>query len=174
MSKSQITLESSLQVFFYDLLQEFNRKSTKPLSNETIFYSSLVMDKYGESSQFFDNVDGKMKDKILGIKLLESTNLSKEKMKSNLQDVAETSLLVCGFFSDSLNRKIVDIKYYQDLGMIAYSRLNSLEPKAYNVKSFYHLISNRFTEITTLMNLAAVKSASDPEVAYLIVSKEIA
>jgi hypothetical protein len=170
-SKSEIILESSLQVFFYDLLQEINRKSSTPLSNETIFYSSLVMDKYGESSQFFEKVDGKTREKILGLKLLEASNLPKDKMRASIKDVAETSLLVCGFFSDSLNRKIVDVKYYQELGMIAYSRLNAMEPKAYNVSSFYNLVSKKFLDITTTMNLAASKSSADKDAAYLIISK---
>lgn len=173
-SKSQIVLESSLQVFFYDLLREINCKSTRPLSNETIFYSSLVMDKYSNSQNYFEMVDGKMREKILGLKLLESGQMPKEKMKASLKDVAETSLLVCGFFSDSLNRKIIDVKYYQKLGMIAYSRLNTIEPTAYNVSSFYKNISRSFLEIITLMNLAALKSGADKDQAWLIVSQKIA
>ncbi len=172
--KSQIVLESSLQVFFYDLLTGINKKLTRPLSNETIFYSSLVMDKYGESSQFFEKVDGKTRDKILGIKLLESSQMPKEKMKATIKDVAETSLLVCGFFSDSLNRKIIDVKYYQDLGQIAYSKLNTLEPKAYNINSFYSKVAHSFPEITTVMSMAALESANDMESPFLISLKEIA
>lgn len=174
MSKSQIFLESSLQVFFYDLLQEFNKKSSNPLPNETIFYSSLVMDRLGDSSKFFEIVDGRTRDKVLGIKLLESSQMSKDKMKVTLKDIAETSLLVCGFFSDSLNKKIIDVKYYQDLGKIAYSRLNSIEPKAYNVNSFYNTVSNSFYDITTLMTIAATNSGGDKDLPWLIVSKKIA
>ena len=171
MSNPQIVLESSLQFFFYDLLQEFNRKFTRPLPNETIFYSSLVMDHYGESKNFFEVVDGKQREKILGIKLLELNQLPREKMKSSLKDIAETSLLVCGFFSDSLNRKIIDTKYYQDLGMIAYSRLNALEPEAYNVQAFYRHVSKNFNDIITLMNLAAEKSSADKDQPWLIINR---
>ncbi len=174
MDKPQIVLESSLQVFFYDLFQEINRKSTHPLSNETIFYSSIVMDQYGDSKKFFEIVDGKIREKILGIKLLESSQMPKEKMKKTLKDVAETSLLVCGFFSDSLNRKIIDVKYYQEVGMMAYARLNSIEPKAYNINSFYGSVAKSFNDITTLMTLAASTSGADKDQAWLIVSKRIA
>jgi hypothetical protein len=171
MTKSSgLVLESSLQVFFYDHLQEFNKKSLTPLPNETIFYSSLVMDNYGDSSKFFEQVDGKSREKILGIKLLEANQLPKEKQKMAIRDVAETSLLVCGYFADSLNKKMIDVKYYQDLGMIAYSRLNSITPVAYDVPSFYKKMANSFAGITLLMSLVSKKYSSDRDMPWLILS----
>lgn len=167
---SGLVLESSLQVFFYDHLQEFNKKSSRPLSNETIFYSSLVMDSYGDSTKFFEQVDGKAREKILGIKLLEASQLPKEKQKAAIRDVAETSLLICGYFADSLNRKIVDLKYYQDLGKIAYSRLNSITPQAYDVPFFYKKMAHSFNGITLLMSLVSKKYSSDKDMPWLIIT----
>jgi hypothetical protein len=169
--KNELVLESSLQVFFYDHLQEFNKKSLNPLPNETIFYSSLVMDTYGVSDKFFEKVNGKAKEKILGIKLLESSQFPKEKQKLILKDIAETSLLICGYFADSLNRKIIDVNYYQDLGMIAYKRLNSFMPSAYDVPSFYQQMAQCFSDVTLLMSFVSKKSSaeSDKDLPWLIV-----
>jgi hypothetical protein len=128
------------------------------------------MDSYGDSSKFFEQVDGKAKEKILGIKLLEACQLSKEKQKVALRDVAETSLLVCGYFSDSLNKKLIDAKYYQDLGKIAYSRLNSISPEAYDMPSFYKVMANSFNGITLLMNLVSKKYSSDKDMPWLILT----
>jgi hypothetical protein len=152
-------------------LQEFNKKSLNPLPNETIFYSSMVMDSYGDSAKFFEQVDGKAREKILGIKLLEASQLPKEKQKAVFRDVAETSLLICGYFSDSLNKKITDVKYYHDLGRIAYSRLNNITPEAYDVPSFYKVMANSFSGITLLMNLVANKYSSDRDMPWLILSE---
>lgn len=163
-----LILESSLQVFFYDHLQEFNKKSLSPLRNETIYYSSLVMDHFGESSKLFEQVDGKAREKILGMKYLEAGHMSKEKRKATLKDIAETSLFVCGFFSDSLNKKIIDVKYYQDLGMMAYSSLNGMVPKAYDVPAFYKSMANSFSNVALLMSLVAKKHAADVDQPWLI------
>jgi hypothetical protein len=163
-----LVLESSLQVFFYDHLQEFNKKSTIPLRNETIYYSSLVMDHFGESSNFFEQVDGKSREKILGMKFLEAGHLPLAKRKVAMKDIAETSLLICGFFSDSFNKKIIDVKYYQDLGVMAYSSLNSLVPKAYDIPAFYKGMANSFSEVTLLMSLVAKKHAADVDQPWLI------
>ena len=104
-SKAPLVIETSLQPFFYDQLQAINRKMIYPLPNETIYYLSLVMDKLGDSSKYFEIVDGKVREKILGLKLLEAGQLPKEKKKVVVRDVAETSLILCGYFSDSMNRK---------------------------------------------------------------------
>lgn len=167
---SELILESSLQVFFYDHLQEFNKKSLTPLPNETIFYSSMVMDSYGDSAKFFEQADGKSREKILGIKLLEASQLPREKQKAALKDVAETSLLVCGYFADSLNKKMIDVKYYHDLGKIAYSRLNNITPEAYDMPSFYRIMANSFSGITLLMNLVSKKYSSDRDMPWLILT----
>lgn len=167
-SKESLTLESSLQAYFYDQLQEFNKKSTQPLSNELVFYSSLVMDHFGDANKYFENVDGKIREKILGIKLMESAQFPKEKQKIILRDIADTALLLCGYFSDSLNKKIIDTKYYQEVGVIAYKRLNSFQPKAYDVEDFFERIAFQFQNVTTLMNLVSVKHVTDPYSLLLI------
>lgn len=173
MSKSsELILESSLQVFFYDHLQEFNKKSMSPLPNEAIYYSSLVMDNFGDSAKFFEQVDGRAREKVLGVKLLESSQFTKEKQKVILKDIAETSLLICGYFFDSLNKKMIDIRYYEDLGKIAYTRLNSFSPNAYDVPAFYKMMAGNFSEITLLMSLVAKRyaSSSDKDMPWLIIN----
>ena len=55
--------------------------------------------------------------------------------------------------------------------MIAYSRLNALEPEAYNVQAFYRHVSKNFNDIITLMNLAAEKSSADKDQPWLIINR---
>ncbi|MCR9202984.1 MAG: hypothetical protein NXH75_00290 [Halobacteriovoraceae bacterium] len=169
-------LESSLQSYFYSQLQEFNEKSTQPLPNEAIYYSSLVMDRFGESGNYFEVIEGKVRDKILGMKLLETHNMNKEERKRTLKDIGDTALVICGFFSDSLNRKIIDTSYYQELGQTAYQRLNTVIPTAYDVPAFFEQLSLRFSRLTTVMSLVSEKTLNnsmDGSEAYLIVTKKL-
>ncbi len=170
---SKLVLDSNLQAFFFDHLQEFNLRSLSPLPTETIFYSSIVMDNFGDSAKFFDQVNGKAREKILGIKLMESSQFPREMQKSALKEIAEMSLLICGYFYDSLNKKIIDVKYYEDVGKIAYSKLNSFCPTAYDVPSFYKKMAGNFADVTLLMNLMAKKYSadSDPALPWLIVKE---
>jgi hypothetical protein len=152
---SDLVLESSLQCYFFDLLTELNSKNSRPLSKEAIFYSSLVMDKFGLSEQYFDEQEGRLTEKTLGIKLMETCHLPNSKRKRELKDIGDTALFVCGYFSDSLNNKIVDVKYYHDIGKAAYSKLDNLVPTFYDVESFYSNFSKKFTNVAFLLELLA-------------------
>ena len=157
-SDSGLILESSLQSYFYTELQEINERLVGPLPNETIFYSSLVMDKFGDPTKYFEVVQGKVKNKTLGIMLLEASKISGEAKLSKLKDVGDTALLICGYFSESLNSKIVDPSYYEEVGQSAYSQLNSFIPSFYDVPSFYKHLSKSFTRLTNVMNLVSKKT----------------
>lgn len=154
---SELILENSLQCFFYDELSSINKKSANPLPNETIYYSSLVMDKFGNSNEYFEIVDGKVQEKKLGIKLLEVAKLPKETQKRELRDIGDSSLFLCGFFSDYINRQLVDEVYYQNIGKQAYISLNSMVPDFYEVPSFYKNLSHYFSEVCTMFTLVAEK-----------------
>ncbi|OUR93721.1 hypothetical protein A9Q84_19865 [Halobacteriovorax marinus] len=159
-SSSGLVLENSLQCYFFDQLNELNKKSLRPLSNEAIFYSSLVMDRFGVVHQLFEEKEGKYTNKSLGIKLMETVHLSKERRKRELKDIGDTALFVSGFFSDSLNGKIIDVRYYQEIGQAAYSKLNSLVPSFYDVDSFYVEFSKSFSNMAFLIELLAKEYSS--------------
>ncbi len=152
---SRITLESSLQSFFYDQLSEINQRSSGPLPKEAIYYSSLVMDKFSESENYFEEIEGKTREKVLGLKLFESSELSPTEQKRCLKDIGDTALFLCGFFPESLKSKLTDTQYYQRIGQTAYLRLNSLVPSAYNRSAFYQLLSQIFDQLALTIDLVA-------------------
>ncbi len=158
---SNLILETSLQCYFFDQLVELNQKFSTPLQREDIYYSSLVMDKFGMAHHFFEEKEGKTSEKILGIKLMESTHLPKKKRIRELKDIGDTALFVCGFFADSLNKKIVDVSYYRDIGQAAYSKLNNLVPSFYDVDSFYNEFSKKFSNAALLMELLSKECSSN-------------
>jgi hypothetical protein len=155
MSKDQnaLILDTNLQSFFYDQLTIINKKSTNPLPEHCIYYSSKVMDKFSEAEKYFENVDGKVREKVLGLKYLESNHLPRNTQKRVLKDVGDTALILCGFFGESLNKKIVDSRYYHDIGMAAYSQLDSIVPEVYEIPAFYKTLSSSFVPITNIISI---------------------
>ena len=165
-----LVLQNNLQSYFYDQLQVFNKKFIGPLSTETIHYSSQVMNRFGESEEYFDiTEEGRVRDKTLGLKLLESANLSRSLQMRALQDIGDTSLFLCGYFAESLNNKIIDIRYHEDVGRIAYKRLNCFIPVLYEVPEFYNYLSKSFSRVTMVMNLVAQKLHADSEMMVLCI-----
>lgn len=148
----KLLLKADLEGFFYQHLKIINGRYIRPLPEETIVYSSKVLGQYGESHQFFETIEGKVRNKILGTKLLESAHFNPAKQKRVFKEVGDTALFLCGFFAESLNKKIIDIGYYEDLGVSAYQRLNSLIPNLYDFPSFYEDLSKNFKIATTLIS----------------------
>lgn len=172
-NKDSLIFETSLQGYFFDQLQEINKNSNVPLPKETIHYSSEVMGQFGDSGNFFENAEGKIQEKILGIKLMEVAHHSEAKAKRVLKDVGDTALFICGYFAESFNRKILDISYYQNIGKIAYNRLDSIVPSAYERNSFYKHLASNFENLTVMIKVVSVKSQKNQEMAsYLIFPKD--
>ena len=158
----KLIIKKNLQSYFYDELQKFNKKSSIPLSNQIILYSSEIMERFGESKKYFTISDnGKIEEKTLGMKLLESGSLPLRTQARELRDIGETSLFLCGYFSESLNNKLLGVRYYEDMGRIAYERLDYLTPKAYDVESFYNLFANAFKRVTLIIGLYSKKLKSE-------------
>ena len=155
----KIVLQTNLQGYFFDGLNTLNKKSLCPVPESVIFYSSDVLDKFALSQDFFDVSDeGKVREKVLGLKLLEATQLSREEQRKVYKEVADMSLLVCGYFSESTHNKIVDAQYYSQIGKMAYSHLNSMAPSFLDIPSFYNMFATCFESMTTLMSLLATQN----------------
>lgn len=156
-SEKKIILSSNLKGFFFDGLYELNKKSLCPVPESIIYYSSDVLDKFALSQDFFETTDGKVREKILGMKLLEATQLNREEQKKIYKEVGDMSLMVCGYFAESVNKKLVDTQYYAQLGKMAYSHLNNVSPTFFDIPHFYGMVATCFESLTTLMTLLASK-----------------
>ena len=59
----------------------------------------------------------------LGIRLARALQTGGSRQRNGLREVGDLSLFISGFFADSLNRSLVDIDYYMQLGECAYASL---------------------------------------------------
>jgi hypothetical protein len=62
-------------------------------------------------------------DEPLGIRLAKALQAAGVAQRDGLREVGDQSLFISGFFADSLNRSLVDIDYYIQLGERAYGSL---------------------------------------------------
>lgn len=155
---SAIILSSSLRGYFFEGLNELNQKSLCPIPQSIIYYSSDVLDKFALSDSFFEVNEGRVKEKILGLKLLEAQTLTREEQKKVYKEVADMSLMVCGYFSESVNKKLVDREYYSQIGKTAFGHLNNLSPGFLDIPCFYGMVATCFESVTSLMSVLASKN----------------
>lgn len=62
-------------------------------------------------------------DEALGVRFVKALGAGGVKQRDQLRQVGDLSLFISGFFSDSLNRSLVDVDYYIQLGEHAYGSL---------------------------------------------------
>ena len=62
-------------------------------------------------------------DEPLGVRLAKALQTAGVRQRDGLRQVGDLSLFISGFFSDSLNRRLVDVDYYIQLGERAYGSL---------------------------------------------------
>jgi hypothetical protein len=68
----------------------------------------------------------------------------------NLKQVGDTSLYVTGFFADSLQRKVVGVAYYKDLGQAAYREL-SRRLATSSIGEVYDELAGRFPRFVDVL-----------------------
>lgn len=74
-----------------------------------------------------------------------------------LKKLGDTSLYISGFFGDSLNRKLVDIDYYAEMGGAAYGSLSSITSDE-NLSVVYSGFSNRFLQFVDALTYISQRS----------------
>ena len=66
-------------------------------------------------------------DAPLAFRLAHALDSAGERQRVSLREIGDISLFVSGFFSDSLNRKLVDVDYYVAIGGSAYNVLSRFD-----------------------------------------------
>lgn len=162
--QKKIILQTNLKGYFFEGLNALNKKSLCPVPESVIFYSSDVLDKFALSQDFFEVSEGKVREKILGIKLLEAAQMSRDDQRRVYKEVADMSLMVCGYFAESTHKKkLVDTHYYSQIGKMAFSQLDSIAPRFLDIPSFYSMVATCFGQLTTLMTTFATTNNSQGE-----------
>ncbi len=88
---------------------------------------------------------------------LQAMNSEAPKNRELMRVVADRSLYLTGFFADSLQRKIVDIDYYAEIGSAAYSALSAWSRQE-TIASVFEVFSKRFLEYVEVLNYISEKS----------------
>ncbi len=154
----QILLGQNLSGYFFERLQAVNKIQPIQLKDEFLHYIGITLDEYVLSGRLFELEDGSFKNKVLGIKIMQSSGLSRSKRKKILKDVGDTALIMCGHFPEYFNRKLVGIDYYTEIGVSAYGQLNAIVPKYLNFKNFYLEFSKFFSLASNLISVVATEN----------------
>src|SRR5690606_38989701 len=150
---------TSTREFFVDVVEEavvVRNMKTFPLAQN---YLVSILENYVTTTNLFDSQseNGKLTRETLAETFLKAQNANPNVKIELLKKLGDVSLYVSGFFSDSLNRKIVDVDYYVDMGETAYGVL-AAETREDTSKRVFSEFSKRFVEYVDLLTTISQKA----------------
>ncbi len=158
--KSTLTLVTQPQDYFRELICEAmgNQKiSTQP---ETEFYLVNLLNQFMTTDKLYARgPEGHSKQEPLAILVKEALEEDRPLAQSALfRHIGDVSLYTAGFFQDSLNRKLVDVDYYIDMGGTAYQQV-AVRMDGDLLKLLYGELAQKFGDLVEV--LAEVSSKTN-------------
>ena len=123
MSEQKLLLDSTS--YFQELVQDAMKN--RSVNNDPLVTSYLtnLLIHYLHTENLFDELgeDGKKNRPTLAELFLRAMNSDASIRSDLLKKLGDTSLYIGGFFSESLNKKLIDVDYYVNMGETAFSNL---------------------------------------------------
>lgn len=150
-----ILFESPREYFADKVEDAVKRLKFEPLPLSRRYLIDLLQH-YMFSNNLFpkDDETGRAKRQTLAELFLRAQNSPAPVRIDLLKQLGDSSLYISGFFGDSLNRKVVDIDYYVDMGGVAYSALASAasDEKASQVFGEFSVRFPQFVDVLTFIS----------------------
>jgi hypothetical protein len=93
----------------------------------------------------------------LGVRFVRAMQAAGIAQRDGLRKVGDTSLFISGFFSDSLNRRLVDVDYYIQLGENAYGSLARHGDQA--LGDVFDELAGKFTAFVDILGEVSERTA---------------
>lgn len=118
MSEANFRNESPVE-YFRELVESAMQHQHLAAGELTSFYLVNLLAGFVH----FDRSSAAGDDEPLGVRFVKALQEGGVRQRDGLRQVGDQSLFLSGFFADSLNRSLVDVDYYMQLGECAYGSL---------------------------------------------------
>jgi hypothetical protein len=148
MTKTQVVVSKDLGEFFYKEVTDARSQLGIQISELSEYYVvRLLCD--------FSRHDGTSVGEPLALMYKKATEASFEQRVQLLKQMGDAALYVAGFFTEFVERQLVDVDYYISMGGGAYSDLSGLvgsQRHGDTLGEMYSQLSSKFTELVDLLN----------------------
>lgn len=154
---SSILVEPNM--YFTELVQEAMKQRKLSASDILKKYLTDLLVHFIRAENLFEkeSVSGKNSPPTLAELYLKAMSTESEERHGLLKKLGDTSLYISGVFGDSLQRKLVDIDYYADMGCAAYGSLSD-EVEEDRFKVLFSDISKNFIEYMEVLTVVSQKT----------------
>lgn len=114
----------SVSEYFQGSITKALRRQHLQAREHTAYYLVQLLTRFVHSEALFEQTDDGTRIRPLALRYQEAVDGATPRLRNRaLQKLGDIALFVAGVFSDSLNRKIVDVDYYIAMGGTAYGHL---------------------------------------------------
>ena len=150
----QLLASQDLFSFFYDRVQEAQKIHGTEVEEDTEFYLVNLLVDFLQTRRLLE-VRGQRVDELpLAVRLLECRAGARSRDRFlHLKHLADSTLYVLGFFSESLRRSNMNLSYYAGMGESAYRDLSTMSGwgRAESVGSIFGGLAERFRDCVELL-----------------------
>lgn len=153
-------LTASPKDYFLEVLETAFQHLKMDASHLSKSYLVELLQFYMLAKNLFslDEETGRYKRETLAELYLRAQNQPVTQKIELLKKLGDTSLYISGFFGDSLNRKVVDIDYYAEMGGTAYDSLSKITADE-KLSQVYSDFSHRFLGFVDALTFISQHSA---------------
>ncbi len=154
---SELVVSSSLKEFFKLLIGEVANRQKVTMQEVTEFYLVNLLSDYAASERLFTHDDaGKRDTEPLALMYHRAQLLDRDEKLKTLRRLGDVSLYTAGFFSQSLNDRMVGPEYYVDMGRAAYATVAQMSA-ASAFSSVYEELHQKFLAIVDVLEEIAAR-----------------
>jgi hypothetical protein len=140
--------------FFKELVESALDHQHLKVGDSTSYYLVNLLCGY---VRFEEGSSASLDREPLALRLAHALDTGGAEQRARLRSLGDVSLFVSGFFSDSLNRRTVDVDYYVAMGEYAYASLSRQESEA--LSAIFAELSERFERLVDVLSEVSEASA---------------
>ncbi len=149
--------EESIAGYFARHIDDASGVAGVKLGDFTKSYVVNLMSEYSKAAALHPQGE----EDTLAMLYLKSQNVNTEERVRLLRRLGDSALCISGFFSDSLNRKVVDVDYYINMGGGAYGTLASIFGRRREAEVFSELYGELAHKFPALVDILSAVSDSN-------------
>jgi hypothetical protein len=160
--KTSLTLVTQPQDFFRELVTDAMGRQKVSAQPETEFYLVNLLNQFIKTDRLYQrDANGSVREEPLAIMVKEALEEPAPSVQcARFRHIGDVSLYVGGYFQDSLNRKLVDVDYYIDMGGAAYQHAASRCSEEEILRTVYEELAAKFAAFIEV--LADVSEKTTP------------
>ena len=146
--------------YFSEVVGEGLAKRKVHTSPSVHIYLVSLLEYYLDAKNLFaEEVDakGNRKYPTLAEMYLQATSADSVERVERLKKLGDRTLYISGFFGDSLERKLIDVDYYVEMGGAAYSSL-AKSVREQELSNIYRTFSERFLDFVDVLTYISESS----------------